>query len=110
MRSVSHTVPTHTHLPEHVVLVARLAVTAVGAGQVVADLSLTTAMQSALTLIHIWTQEVRERGREEERRDEERRDLVGGNHENENHRSVYYSTSYLCTWLRQGLRGNHGYT
>lgn len=48
-------VHTNTHLPEHVVLVPRLAFAAVGAWQILARLSISTAVYSCLTLIHIWT-------------------------------------------------------
>lgn len=43
----------HTELANGVVLVAGLTVTAVAAGQVVTDLSLSTAVGASLTLVHI---------------------------------------------------------
>lgn len=46
--------PTDARPPEGVVLIARLAFTAVGAGLIVAQLALPALMQTALTLVHIY--------------------------------------------------------
>lgn len=47
-------VRTHARPPQGIVLVSRVALAAVGAGQVAAQLGLSAPMQAALTLVHVY--------------------------------------------------------
>lgn len=54
MMNVMSSVQTHTQPPECIILISGPAFTSVGARQIAAQLALSTSMQTALTLIHIY--------------------------------------------------------
>lgn len=57
---------TYTHPPERVILIACLTFTAIGTRQIVAQLAVSTSMQTALTLVHVY--KTHENGKETEKK------------------------------------------
>lgn len=59
---------TYTHPPERVILIACLTFTAIGTRQIVAQLAVSTSMQTALTLVHVY--KTHESGKETEKKNQ----------------------------------------